>query len=98
MKRTAQVSAEHEVENEEAVVVVLESISHVDDVRVVNLILAVSESIRLAEAATDLFEEPALLDDVGYRAHLYASENDRSATAKRGGWRTNFALFMYLRA
>ena len=37
MRRTAEISTEHEVEDEEAVLVVLERVSEVDDERVVNL-------------------------------------------------------------
>jgi len=80
---TPQVASEHEVQNEETVVVVLERIAHVHDERVVDLVRVnrITGNPRQPEAKTvscmksgteirmtDLFKQPPLLNDVGDRS------------------------------
>ena len=72
---TPQVASEHEIQDEETVVVVLESVSHVHDEWMVNLVKfgvhkpgSNKSAMRNSEPTpldTDLFEQPSFLDDVG---------------------------------
>jgi len=77
---TPQVASEHEVQNEETVFVVLEGVAHVHDERVVDLgrtnrITGNQETrnqhsqrheiSELGSLESDLFKQPALLDDIG---------------------------------
>jgi hypothetical protein len=68
---TAKVPAQHEIQDEEAVLVVLEGVAHIDNERVVDLggekLARVGDRFR---SGKDLFKKAPLLYDVGNCLHL----------------------------
>ena len=71
-RRTAKITTEHEVEDEEAVLVILKRVPQVDDERMVNLQSPISLVGWGVRVRPDLLEKPSLLDDIPHRLHLYS--------------------------
>lgn len=80
--RTSEVTTQHEIQYEEAIFVVLECVTQVDDERVVDLNsgkrIRIRHSPQLAivlhkqrVSNTYLLQKPPFLYDISYRFHLY---------------------------
>jgi hypothetical protein len=72
MELTSKVATKHEVEDEETVVIILESIAKVDQERVVNLRKGLTNKKELSEGVPHLLKQSPFLDDVGNSLLLYA--------------------------
>ena len=72
MEFTSKVPTKHEVEDEETVVIVLESIAKVDQERVVDLRKGLTNKKVVSEGVPHLLKQSPFLDDVGNSLLLYA--------------------------
>ena len=72
MELTSKVAAKHEVEDEETVVIILESITEVDQERVVDLRKRLTNKKGASEGVPYLLKQSPFLDDVGNSLLLYA--------------------------
>jgi hypothetical protein len=72
MDLTSKVSTEHEVEDEETVVIILESIAEVDQERVVDLRKGLTNTKEVSEGGPHLLKQSPFLNDVGNSLLFYA--------------------------
>jgi len=72
MELTSKVATKHEVEDEETVVIILESIAKVDQERVVDLRKGSTNKKEVSESVPHLLKQSPFLDDVGNSLLLYA--------------------------
>jgi hypothetical protein len=72
MELTSKVATKHEVEDEETVVIILESITEVDQERVVDLRKRLTNKKEASEGVPYLLKQSPFLDDVGNSLLLYA--------------------------